>query len=68
MKATLVLLTLCLLAGCGGPVCKNEVLSGSPSPDGAFIAFIYHRRCGAAAEVSTHVSVIGYHDSLRNET
>ncbi len=68
MNFAAILLTLLMLPGCGGPACVNEVLSGWPSPDGTLIAFIYHRRCGAAAEVSTHVSVISYHESLHNET
>jgi hypothetical protein len=55
-----------LLAGCSGGACKNEVVSGLPSPDGAAIAFVFHRSCGTPAEVSTDVSIIAFRDSLHD--
>ena len=56
-----------VLIACSEPACENTVLVGKPSPDGALIAFVYNRRCGSARE-STDVSVIGFHDSLRDQT
>ena len=56
------------LAGCTGSVCKNVATAGAPSPDGKFIAFVFNRSCSGAPAVSTHVSVIRFSESLRNET
>jgi hypothetical protein len=55
------------MLGCTGSTCKNEVIQGLPSPDGAVIAFVFHRRCGAPATVSTHVSIIAFKSSLHND-
>lgn len=60
-----IVLCSSVLSGCNKPACQNEVLAGKPSPDGALIAFVYHRRCGG--EASTQVSVIDFHDSLHDE-
>jgi hypothetical protein len=62
-----ILLSSTPLIGCNKAACENEVLQGKPSPDGALIAFVYFRRCGSSQETTTHVAVISFHDSLRNE-
>ena len=51
-------------SGCA-PSCENEVLNGMPSPDGRNIAFVFRRRCGS--QMSTHVSVIDLHRTLKGE-
>jgi hypothetical protein len=60
---------LCALwiGGCKGPQCENEAFYGLPSPDGASIAFVFHRRCAAKMEVTTDVTVLDFHSALRNE-
>lgn len=63
-----LLVSACALLGCSQRTCKNEVAFGTPSPDGAFIAFVFHRNCTGTSAVSTEVSVIAFRDSLRNET
>jgi hypothetical protein len=55
------------LLGCTEPTCKNEAIQGLPSPDGAAIAFVFRRSCGAPPTVSTHVSIMAIHQSLRND-
>jgi hypothetical protein len=55
------------MLGCTGSTCKNEVIQGLPSPDGAAIAFVFHRSCGAPPTVSTHVSIMAIHRSLHND-
>ena len=54
-----------VLCGCHPSSCRNDVVSGAPAPDGAHIAFIFHRQCPAAA-ASTEVSLIAFHASLRD--
>ena len=54
-------------AGCGGPPCENKAFFGLPSPDGASIAFVFHRTCPAARQTTTDVSVFDYRSPLRNE-
>jgi hypothetical protein len=63
-----LLLSASVLLGCSQGACKNAVVFGAPSPDGAFIAFVFHRSCAGSSAVSTHVSIIPFRDSLRNET
>jgi hypothetical protein len=63
-----VLLSASALLGCSQRACKNDVIFGMPAPDGAFIAFVFHRSCAGSSAVSTQVSIIASRDSLRNET
>jgi hypothetical protein len=58
---------LAALAACSRQSCLNEATIGLPSPDGARIAYVFHRTCGGAP-MTTHVSVISLPNSLRNET
>ena len=62
------MLLMASVGGCTGSVCKNVVVAGAPSPDGKFIAFVFNRSCSGAPAVSTHVSVLRFSESLRNET
>jgi len=55
-----------LMAACGGPQCKNEAFFGLPSPDGASIAFVFHRICTGKGGVTTDVSILDSHTPLRN--
>lgn len=64
--ATLGVLALAL-AACSRQSCVNQAIIGLPSPDGARIAYVFHRTC-ANAPVTTHVSVISLPHSLRDET
>jgi hypothetical protein len=66
-RATAISLTLSTVAGCSRPECKNDALYGLPSPDGAFIAFVFQRTCEQPHGVSTQVSLMPFHESLRNE-
>ncbi len=59
--------TLAMAAGCARPHCDNQAFYGLPSPDGRNIAFIFHRKCPAPEGVSTQVSLMPFHDSLRGE-
>lgn len=62
-----MLAALATVAGCSHPECKNAALYGLPSPDGAFIAFVFQRTCGQPPGVSTQVSLMPFHESLRND-
>jgi len=62
-----ILLATAAVAGCGGPQCANKAFFGLPSPDGASIAFIFHRSCSTKEELTTNVSVLDFHSPLRNE-
>jgi hypothetical protein len=62
-----ILLGALWLGGCKGPQCENEAFYGLPSPDGASIAFVFHRRCAADKTVTTDVPVLDFHSPLRNE-
>jgi hypothetical protein len=62
-----ILLGAIWIGGCKGPQCENEAFFGLPSPDGASIAFVFHRRCAAKMEVTTDVTVLDFHRALRNE-
>ena len=55
------------IGGCKGPQCENEAFYGLPSPDGASIAFVFHRKCAATLAVTTDVTVLDFHSPLRNE-
>lgn len=63
-----VLLISSALVGCTGSACANKVVYASPSPAGEVIVFVFHRNCGATGGVSTHVSIVAFHDALRNDT
>lgn len=65
--AALALLGAAWIAGCKGPQCENQAFYGLPSPDGASIAFVFHRRCAAQPAVTTDVTVFDFHSPLRNE-
>jgi len=62
-----ILFALSMAAACSHPKCQNEAFYGLPSPDGAFIAFVFHRTCESPAAVSTQVSLLPFHESLRND-
>lgn len=62
-----VVAALFTVAACSHPECKNEALYGLPSPDGAFIAFVFQRTCEQPHGVSTQVSLMPFHESLRND-
>ena len=61
-----ILLCALWMGGCKGPQCENEAFYGLPSPDGASIAFVFHRKC-AAKVTTTDVTVLDFHSPLRNE-
>jgi hypothetical protein len=63
----LVFMSTFLFIGCTKSQCENDVLRGLPSPDGADIAFVFRRSCGATTGWSTQVSVMNMHRSLKNE-
>jgi hypothetical protein len=65
--STAVLLCALWIGGCRGPKCENEAFYGLPSPDGASIAFVFHRKCAAKVAVTTDVTVLDFHSPLRNE-
>lgn len=54
-------------AACSRSQCANQAFYGLPSPDGKFVAFIFHRTCPAPAGVTTEVSLMPFHEPLRNE-
>jgi hypothetical protein len=64
---TLMLLGALGIAGCNGQQCENQAFFGLPSPDGASIAFVFHRRCAANQTITTDVTVLDFHSPLRNE-
>ena len=64
LAATVGIVTM--LCACSRESCVNQAVIGLPSPDGARIAYVFHRTCGAA--VTTHVSVISLPNALRNES
>jgi hypothetical protein len=49
MKLYLPLVTslVVALAACGSNLCSNEVIAEIPSPDGAYVATVFERNCGA---------------------
>jgi hypothetical protein len=55
------------MGGCKGPQCENEAFFGLPSPDGASIAFVFHRKCAENNAITTDVTVHDFHLPLRNE-
>jgi len=61
----LILLAAVGIAGCKGPQCA--AFYGLPSPDGASIAFVFHRKCVAQLEITTDVTILDFHSPLRNE-
>ena len=65
--STAILLCTLWIGGCKGPQCENEAFYGLPSPDGASIAFVFHRRCAANTTITTDVTVHDFHLPLRNE-
>jgi hypothetical protein len=62
-----ILLGAVWIGGCKGPQCENKAFFGLPSPDGASIAFVFHRKCAAKVAVTTDVTVLDFHSPLRNE-
>lgn len=66
-RLLLMLIGAVLIGGCQGSQCENEAFYGLPSPDGASIAFVFHRRCAADKAVTTDVTVLDFHSPLRNE-
>ncbi len=56
-----------LTTACTRSSCDNQAYYGLPSPDGRYIAFIFHRRCAGPQGVSTQVSLMPFHDSLRGD-
>jgi hypothetical protein len=56
-----------LTAACSRSSCENKAFYGLPSPDGRYIAFIFHRTCAAPDGVSTQVSLMPFHESLRGD-
>ena len=56
-RRLLVLPALLALAAC----CDNEILTVSPSPDGARKAVVFMRNCGATTGFNTQVSIIPAH-------
>jgi hypothetical protein len=68
MRCVLVLVLGALAtAGCSRSACVNEAFYGLPSPDGKNIAFIFHRTCTTPAALTTEVSLMPFHDSLRGD-
>jgi hypothetical protein len=61
-----LLLLTAWLVGCYRTDCEKRVIYAAPSPDGAVIAFIYRRDCGTQG-AGTHVSIVPFNASLRNE-
>ena len=55
------------MGGCKAPKCENEAFFGLPSPDGASIAFVFHRKCAERKDITTDVTVLDFHSPLRNE-
>lgn len=58
-------LTALLLAACGesAPVCQNEVIRESLSPDGKVKAVLFHRDCGPPTGSSSQVSILAASES-----
>ncbi len=65
--ATIILSTACLTAACARSSCENRAFYGLPSPDGRYIAFIFHRTCPAPEGITTQVSLMPFHESLRGD-
>jgi hypothetical protein len=58
MKLVVVALVLTMgLAGCGQPLCGNELLSEARSPDGRYVAAVFERNCGATTPYVRIVSL-----------
>lgn len=59
IRASLALATL-VLPACGeaAPVCQNEIIRESVSPDGALKAVLFHRDCGPPTGSSSQVSIL----------
>jgi hypothetical protein len=66
-RILLTTLLMTISAACSRHQCTNQAFYGLPSPDGKFIAFIFHRTCAAPAVMTTEVSLMPFHQSLRNE-
>ena len=65
--ATTMIAIAWLITACTRSSCDNQAYYGLPSPDGRYIAFIFHRRCAAPEGVSTQVSLLPFRDSLRGD-
>lgn len=57
-----------MTTACTRPACENQAFYGLPSPDGRYIAFIFHRTCPAPEGVTTQVSLLPFHESLRGDS
>ena len=57
---SLALLAQALARGCG--LCGNEVVSDVRSPDGKLRAVLFRRDCGATADWTLHISILGSSD------
>jgi hypothetical protein len=63
------LILLCVISACSGcdellGLCGNVVVQTVKSPDGAHVAVLFTRDCGATTALSTQVSVLGSTKSL----
>jgi hypothetical protein len=68
MRAAATMVSIAwLTAACTRSACDNQAFYGLPSPDGRNIAFIFHRRCHAPEGISTQVSLMPFHESLRGD-
>jgi hypothetical protein len=63
----IVMLGALATAGCSRSACVNQAFYGLPSPDGKAIAFIFHRSCTSPTALTTEVSLMPFHDSLRGD-
>lgn len=51
------MLALLACSGCSD-ACQNTVASSRPSPDGALVAVLFQRDCGATTGFSTQISIL----------
>jgi hypothetical protein len=54
---------VCALAGCSF-LCQDTLVSKHNSPDGRFVAVVFHRNCGATTPFTTEISVTGSGDDV----
>lgn len=62
----IVLVLLPILSSCSS-LCKNEIITELPSPDGKLKAVVFQRDCGATTDYSTQVSILKTSDKLANK-
>jgi hypothetical protein len=58
-----VLVSSLAFNGCLAPTCSDDIVTEARSPDGAVVATVYVRNCGATTYWATHVSL---RDALEN--